>query len=416
MQHSRRSTVVLSTCASKDILGCWVLAFPCRNRNQWHDVWHAPPAEAAYSTSASSKVRVLRRNNSTLRLALAGSLFIDRLDVEGPQGRHSPAGEGVRDAVLYEYMDAAEFRKRQLLEMERARQSRELHLSDDVPIPEATSVSEDEDRDDQEYDRETTCSQAAGEEQVSDRTSVSGSSVAARVAPSPWTSLPPGAGLPVAPTIPRVFASNEDEYREQLLAASLLTSLDRRRSSGSRGYGRPANSIRSDSTSHTNESAEETRRTSAIISQSPPSESTEKVHPSTAHGHVSGVSSGSSAHSMPSATVQELSGSGRYRPGSNAAPSRFCHVCARTKDLQTCANLSSGCRKVTCAKCFEDHHWTRSDAWICTHCRGVCPERSQCQIYRLSNRNRNAKGRRGTHSGQGSGVGSGPRRKRGRLV
>jgi hypothetical protein len=376
----------------------------------WHDVWHAPPADATFSTSSSSKVRVLRRNNSTLRLALAGSLFIDRLDVEGPQGRHSPAGEGVRDAVLYEYMDAAEFQKRQLLEIERARQSRELHLGDDVPMPEATSISDDDEQD----EHETTCSQA--EEAVSDRSSVSGSSITTRTTPISRIALATNAGQVATSALSRIFANSEEEYREQLLAASLLTSLDRRRSGVGQSRGHAVNSTRSDSTNHTNRSTGDLRRASTIASQSPQSESMEKMNPPIAHGNVSGVSSGSSAHSVPAAAVQELSGSGRYRPGSNAAPSRFCHVCARTKDLQTCANLPSGCRKVTCAKCFEDHGWTRSEAWVCTHCRGTCPERSQCQIYRLSNRNRNAKGRRGTQHTHGSGSGTGARRKRSRAV
>jgi hypothetical protein len=363
----------------------------------WNDVWHAPPVEAALGTSASRKVRVLRRNNSALRLALAGSLFIDRLDVEGPQGRNSPAGEGVRDAVLYEYMDAAEFRQRQLLEIERARRSESLDLDDDASTPQETGDSEDSEHGAHEHHESVSTQADAGH---SDPSHVVNASPPERETQSNLQRVAPSSGIFAQSHLSRIYASTEEEYREQLMAASLLTSLDRRRrfreSSAQREPVTP--SLRSESTTtHTDRSAEDTQQAVyAMRSQSPAPDPLSKAPGSTdvSACRTSGVSSGSSTNSAPLGSVQELGGSGRYRPGSNAAPSRFCHVCARTKDLQTCANLPTGCRKVTCAKCFEDHGWVRSDAWVCTHCRGVCPERSQCQIYRLSNRNRSAKNRR----------------------
>lgn len=88
----------------------------------------------------------------------------------------------------------------------------------------------------------------------------------------------------------------------------------------------------------------------------------------------------------------------------NPVPSSHCHCCARSTTARAvpfvaCSRLKDGlCRKVICAKCFIRFDWNwavalSSSSWTCTHCRGTCPERSQCFIYARVNRCRIAKSR-----------------------
>eukprot|EP00180_Rhodochaete_pulchella_P002158 Plantae.Rhodophyta-Rhodochaete_pulchella.ctg32540.p2 GENE.Plantae.Rhodophyta-Rhodochaete_pulchella.ctg32540~~Plantae.Rhodophyta-Rhodochaete_pulchella.ctg32540.p2 ORF type:complete len:254 (+),score=12.20 Plantae.Rhodophyta-Rhodochaete_pulchella.ctg32540:253-1014(+) len=78
-------------------------------------------------------------------------------------------------------------------------------------------------------------------------------------------------------------------------------------------------------------------------------------------------------------------------------PSRFCHICWRSSStvrMVTCSNIHARkCRKVICEKCIDSRgsHGdfelaSRPDSkWQCTHCRGICPERAQCAVYRRTN-------------------------------
>ncbi len=78
----------------------------------------------------------------------------------------------------------------------------------------------------------------------------------------------------------------------------------------------------------------------------------------------------------------------------NQTPSKFCHICLRRGErirVIACTNVGRGtCRKVVCEKCFRDYKWewksaVLDPAWTCCHCRGVCPDRAQCFIYRRTN-------------------------------
>mmetsp|Transcript_5155 Transcript_5155/g.12601 ORF Transcript_5155/g.12601 Transcript_5155/m.12601 type:complete len:251 (-) Transcript_5155:143-895(-) len=78
-------------------------------------------------------------------------------------------------------------------------------------------------------------------------------------------------------------------------------------------------------------------------------------------------------------------------------PSRFCHICWRsstTVRMVVCTNIHiRRCRKVECEKCFENRHAADEflhaslpeSSWQCSHCRGVCPERAQCAVYKRTN-------------------------------
>jgi len=91
--------------------------------------------------------------------------------------------------------------------------------------------------------------------------------------------------------------------------------------------------------------------------------------------------------------------------GGAPRPSTFCHVCtvkARAgADVWVCANLdvpgTPACRKMTCGKCVARVELGHPGAkraredWVCTHCRGVCPEKSQCNTYGRVNKERRVK-------------------------
>jgi len=113
----------------------------------------------------------------------------------------------------------------------------------------------------------------------------------------------------------------------------------------------------------------------------------------------------------------------KIRQHKNAAPSRYCHVCARatgsataaaaaaalgaadaaaaapsTTTFVTCKNIVYGvCRKTTCAACFVAHGWDWAAAggaagYVCTHCRKACPPGASCATYARTNRRRRAVG------------------------
>jgi len=63
-----------------------------------------------------------------------------------------------------------------------------------------------------------------------------------------------------------------------------------------------------------------------------------------------------------------------------------------------CANLdvpgTPSCRKMVCGKCVTRYGLGDPKAkgdWVCTHCRGVCPEKSQCNTYGRVNKERRVK-------------------------
>lgn len=101
----------------------------------------------------------------------------------------------------------------------------------------------------------------------------------------------------------------------------------------------------------------------------------------------------------------------------NPQPSAYCHVCARTSkavQFAICARIKEGlCRKVICNKCFGKFGWDwdaaqKNPDWVCVHCRGDCPEGSQCFVYTKVNKAREKK--RGQHP-KGSVVKAGRQRK-----
>eukprot|EP00871_Galdieria_phlegrea_P000089 jgi/Galph1/1080/GphlegSOOS_G5907.1 len=89
----------------------------------------------------------------------------------------------------------------------------------------------------------------------------------------------------------------------------------------------------------------------------------------------------------------------RKKQYSRISPAKFCHLCARATSrsvrMVVCANINIGmCLKVTCEKCFQQYQWNFAEAianpstWVCTHCRGSCPDRAQCSIYQRTNHRR----------------------------
>jgi len=94
-------------------------------------------------------------------------------------------------------------------------------------------------------------------------------------------------------------------------------------------------------------------------------------------------------------------------------PSKFCHVCGRKSHNVTvavCARIEDGmCRKVVCEFCFDKYGWDRSvldqagakagvvlggvrtSRWTCTHCRGRCVAKAQCNTYGRTNYKRHLK-------------------------
>lgn len=81
-------------------------------------------------------------------------------------------------------------------------------------------------------------------------------------------------------------------------------------------------------------------------------------------------------------------------------PSQHCHICCRSAkniSVYSCARIEQAvCRKVVCHRCFVDHNWTWAKGWVCTHCKGGCPPRSQCFTYGKSNLKRRLKGKKRT--------------------
>jgi arginyl-tRNA--protein-N-Asp/Glu arginylyltransferase len=88
----------------------------------------------------------------------------------------------------------------------------------------------------------------------------------------------------------------------------------------------------------------------------------------------------------------------KVRRYSQAKPSKFCHVCARSADiveLVPCRNVKYGvCRKSVCRKCFVENGWNWSGAveypgsFACMHCTKTCPRNAQCQTYGRTNERR----------------------------
>mmetsp|Transcript_12819 Transcript_12819/g.33939 ORF Transcript_12819/g.33939 Transcript_12819/m.33939 type:complete len:248 (-) Transcript_12819:72-815(-) len=99
------------------------------------------------------------------------------------------------------------------------------------------------------------------------------------------------------------------------------------------------------------------------------------------------------------------SGMAMAAEGAAPRPSNFCHICTQKaragSDVWVCANLgvqyAPTCRKMACGKCVERYALGDPGAkrgredWVCTHCRGVCPEKSQCNTYGRVNKERRVK-------------------------
>lgn len=94
----------------------------------------------------------------------------------------------------------------------------------------------------------------------------------------------------------------------------------------------------------------------------------------------------------------KIAKSAKIRRYSQATPSRFCHVCARSSDiveLMPCKNVKFGvCRKAVCEKCFSEQGWDWASAvsdpesFSCCHCTKTCPKNAQCSTYRRTNERR----------------------------
>lgn len=123
-------------------------------------------------------------------------------------------------------------------------------------------------------------------------------------------------------------------------------------------------------------------------------------------------SSGESASCLtPSSHAMSTVAKQRPKQYKRPTPSKFCHVCGRKSHNVTvaiCARIEDGmCRKVVCSFCFDKYGWDRSvlDAatrnginkgavrtnWICTHCRGGCVAKAQCNTYGRTNYKRHLK-------------------------
>ncbi len=81
--------------------------------------------------------------------------------------------------------------------------------------------------------------------------------------------------------------------------------------------------------------------------------------------------------------------------------SRFCHICGRNAaNIRTapCGRvIGNRCRKIVCERCAHRHAWTDAplhgiptSSWICSHCRGVCPPKAQCNRYSRTYLKRNS--------------------------
>lgn len=85
-----------------------------------------------------------------------------------------------------------------------------------------------------------------------------------------------------------------------------------------------------------------------------------------------------------------------------AVASQFCHICSRRPRrghrVLTCRRLQQGmCRKIVCERCAVEEGWSLDNAsssdlqsqdWLCPHCTGECPPRSQCHVYNRVNARR----------------------------
>eukprot|EP00183_Erythrolobus_madagascarensis_P000076 CAMPEP_0185848682 /NCGR_PEP_ID=MMETSP1354-20130828/3464_1 /TAXON_ID=708628 /ORGANISM="Erythrolobus madagascarensis, Strain CCMP3276" /LENGTH=251 /DNA_ID=CAMNT_0028549099 /DNA_START=78 /DNA_END=833 /DNA_ORIENTATION=+ len=96
--------------------------------------------------------------------------------------------------------------------------------------------------------------------------------------------------------------------------------------------------------------------------------------------------------------VHELGRVSKPKPrGSRRGPSRFCHICwsgNESRMMIACKNLNApkrSCRKVVCERCalrlFPDMKPGETNV-ACPHCRGICPQKSQCSIYKATNERR----------------------------
>mmetsp|Transcript_15104 Transcript_15104/g.30688 ORF Transcript_15104/g.30688 Transcript_15104/m.30688 type:complete len:269 (-) Transcript_15104:1631-2437(-) len=111
----------------------------------------------------------------------------------------------------------------------------------------------------------------------------------------------------------------------------------------------------------------------------------------TAQSHDLELSSGTEkADNLPSSTIRARLGKRDRIP----RPSRFCHICARTRFTSNhlvCSNISNGsCLKTVCERCFAKYNWGWVDAikdvhWKCPHCRQQCPEFARCFVYNRTN-------------------------------
>lgn len=108
------------------------------------------------------------------------------------------------------------------------------------------------------------------------------------------------------------------------------------------------------------------------------------------------------------------SGNTMRKPKTYSAPvaSRFCHICSRMprkgQGSVTCRRMAEGlCRKIVCEQCMIEQGWDflgmkqDEDKWLCPHCQGSCPPRSQCHIYRRVNARRK---RRTSHDNTSEGM------------
>jgi len=100
--------------------------------------------------------------------------------------------------------------------------------------------------------------------------------------------------------------------------------------------------------------------------------------------------------------VQDMTNLPKIRRYTNTEASKFCHICARSMDTVraiSCFNTLFGvCRKIVCEKCFHQNGWDWEAAskpgarWACIHCKGLCPDRAQCNTYKRTNQRRRMKG------------------------
>lgn len=154
------------------------------------------------------------------------------------------------------------------------------------------------------------------------------------------------------------------------------------------------------------------REKDKLLEVLPRLEEKERVRASSAHDHNppknisstrTGLGGGSSTESsnVKSKSVSKKIGKRGPRTYQDAKPSQYCHICARLPSEDAphmfCANVAEGkCRKSTCQKCYAKyemsaavHRDCEDGRWICSHCAGTCPKRSQCHIYnRTSERRR----------------------------